>query len=110
MIEIILSGTIVNLTGKTLVEWVEVSGSHWPTGENHPATRTGWIHECRLSPDSVMVVELDPHTEPIGLFLSRCRGRSFRMVSRLCKSYFQSTGDLAGYVGRDMYEYLLFEF
>ena len=108
VIGIISSGTIVDLTGKTSGEWVEVSGSHWPTGENHPATGTGWIHECWLSPDSVMVVEPDPQIEPLGLLGRRHRSQSFRSsLSRPRKSYPQSTGELARYVRRDLYDYSL---
>lgn len=106
VIGIISSGTTVNLTGNVEGEWVEVSGSHWPTGENHPTTGTGWIHQCWVSPESMVSIEPDP-TEPLGLLASHRRGRSFRSASPPRKSYVQSTSELAGYVGRDLYNYAL---
>ena len=50
VIGIISSGTVVNLTGKTSGEWVEVSGAYWPTGAEHPTTGTGWVHKCWMTP------------------------------------------------------------
>ena len=73
VIGVISKRTTVDLTGKTSGEWVAGSGSYWPTGADHPATGTRWIHECWLSPDSVTVVESDPQAEPLGLFRSRRR-------------------------------------
>ena len=35
VIGIISSGTVVDLTGKTSGEWLEVSGGYWPTGVLH---------------------------------------------------------------------------
>ena len=108
VIGVISKGTTVDLTGNVSGEWVEVSGSHWPTGTDERTTGTGWIHGCWISPESVVTVESDPQTEALGLLGSRRRGRSFRSsVSRPRKSYIQSTSELAGYVGRDMYDYAL---
>ena len=106
VIGIISSGTTVNLTGNVVGEWVEVSGSHWPTGANRPTTGTGWIHQCWVSPESMVSLESDP-AEPLGLLVSRRRGRSFRSASLPRRSYMQSTGELVEYVGRDLYNYAL---
>lgn len=108
VIGIISAGTIVDLTGSVSGEWVEVLGVHWPIGENYSITGAGWIHKCWVTPESMVTVEPenDSQTKPLGL-LSRRGGRSFRSASRPRKSYMQSTGELAGYVGRDLVDYAL---
>ena len=113
VIGIISAGTVVDLTGNVSGEWIEVFGSYWPTGADHPTTDPGWVHNCWLSPEVMVIPEPRPETESLGL-LGRRRakqssGKLLRPHSQRSpgKRYIQSTGELAGYVGRDIYDYAL---
>ena len=113
VIGIISAGTVIDLTGNVSGDWIEVFGTYWPTGAEHPTTGPGWVHNCWLSPEVMVIPDPALEAEPLGLLSYRRARRSSRDLSRtgsklgLSKRYVQSTGEVAGYVGRDLYDYAL---
>ena len=113
VIGIISAGTVVELTGNVSGDWIEVFGPYWPTGADHPTTGPGWVHNCWLSPEVMVIPDPSLESEPLGLLSRRRARRSSGELSRTGsrpspgKRYVQSTEELAGYVGRDIYDYAL---